>query len=95
MDSSRGVRVADGGQTVELFFGVADLVFEEHRLEHEHLLGRANGDQVLLVAQHEGRDADLLRLEHRLQQQRVRAVGALALRREVVGLAKEDRVDLF
>jgi hypothetical protein len=29
------------------------------------------------------------------QQQRVGAVRALALRREVVGLAKEDRVDLL
>ena len=66
IESSRGLACPTGGRRVELLFGISDLVLEEHRLEHENLLGRTNGDKVLLVTQYERGNADLLRFEHRL-----------------------------
>ena len=70
------------------------LIGVEHGLHGERVAQRPERDQVLLLAQHDARDGDLLRLPHRLQQQRVSLGGAL-VRDHVVAGVVVDGVDLL
>ncbi len=75
------------------FLGVADLVVEVQRLEHDHVVGDAERGEILLRTHDEARDRDALAALHRGPQERVRLLGPL-LRNDVVRLLEVDRVDL-
>ena len=70
-----------------------DLVVEEHRLHHQDVAGRADRDELLLGAQHDAGDGDLVGLLHRPQQEPVRLRRAL-VGDEVVRVVVVDGVDL-
>ena len=70
-----------------------DLVVEEHRLHHQDVAGRADRDELLLGAQHDAGDRDLVGLLHRPEQQPVRLRRAL-VGDEVVRVVVVDGVDL-
>ncbi len=73
--------------------GPPHLVRVVHRLEHDRPVRGPQRGEVLLVPDHDLGDRDLVRLLERAPEQPVRLLGAV-LRREVVGLAEVDRVDL-
>ena len=74
---------------------VSDLVAEEHRLDGQHLLHRADRHEVRLGSQHEPPDPDPPRLAHRVMEQDVR-LGRLGRHRDrVVALVEVDGVDLL
>ncbi|GAA3126157.1 hypothetical protein GCM10020254_86960 [Streptomyces goshikiensis] len=64
------------------------------RVQGEKSVLGLEGDQVLVLAHHEGGDARLVCLGQGLLQQAVDLPELLAARAEVVGLVEEDRVDL-
>ena len=70
-----------------------DFVREVHRRDSEHLLHRADRDQVLLGAHHEPRERDLLRFPHHLEQQLIGLLRALVGGRQIVRVVVVDRVD--
>ena len=60
----------------------------------EHVVVGPDGDGVLLVAHHDRADGHLLVVAHDLAEQRVGLLGRFALRRQVVGGAVVDRIDV-
>ena len=72
---------------------VDELVLEAHDLEHERVVHRSHGDEVLLLAHRELADADHVRAGERLAQQRVGLLAAL-LRHQVVRRVEVARIDL-
>ncbi len=64
-DAELTIRHLRAGGDVEVG-GIADLVGEVQRLQHEHLVGRADRGEVLLGAHDEARDRDASALRHRV-----------------------------
>ena len=82
-----------GDDVLAELVGSYDLVGEAHRGHRQDVVGRADRGEVLAVSQHEARDGDLLRVAHRLHEQRVGLLGAL-VGAEVVRVVEVDGVDV-
>ena len=82
------------GAGISRSLGRDELVGEAHRVQGDHILERAQRDQVGLVVEDEAADPDPVRALQRRVQQQVGLVAELA-GAEVVGAVVVDRVDLL
>lgn len=71
----------------------ADLVGPQEAVEQQGVIAHPDHGQRLAGAQGHSGDGDLVGIQHRLAQQRVRAGGGRGARAEEVGLVVVDRVD--
>ena len=86
--------LADLGLARRDVLGGADLVVEEHPLEHDHAFAHAQAAEMLLVAHDVLRDRGEARAFHGLEEKCVHAFGA-RLRTQVVRALEVDRIDLL
>ena len=87
------LRAELGVRVDRLEVGGPDLVGPVHRLQDEDLVLEPQRSEMLLVAEADLRDADLVLIGECLAQQRV-GLRAGLVRDQVVGLLEQDRVDL-